>query len=92
MQAWGQSKGHVAINNSTFKMNDVKVLFKDGLNRVTSTNWKNFENHVIKVEDQMWEKENLVDELLANIPPVIMYGTNNEDESEDEITDDETEE
>jgi hypothetical protein len=71
-------------------MKDVKELFKDGLSCVTSTNWQNFDDHVMKVEDEMWQKENLVDQLLADIPPVIItYGTSDdEDDSEDEWADD----
>jgi len=59
---------------------------------VTSSNWQNFDDHVQKVEDEMWKKENLIDELLADIPSVIIYGTCDGDDSDDELTDDEIEE
>lgn len=32
---WAQVKGHVAKNNKTFKMNEVRSLFEEGLRQVT---------------------------------------------------------
>ena len=44
------------------------------------------------VENDMWQKENLVDQLLADIPSVIIYDANDEDDSGDEFDDDDIEE
>lgn len=79
----------MASNNTTFKLQDVKDLFKEGLNQITADHWHNYDNHVQKVEQQMWEKEDLIDELHGSlVHPVVIY--NDQDDSDyDSDTDNE---
>lgn len=62
--AWASVKNYVRMNNQTFKINDVKKLLEEGVERVTSDMWKNFLGHVIKVEDKFWQVDFISDELL----------------------------
>lgn len=65
--AWSQVKWYVKSNNTTFKLNDVKQLLKDGIARVTPESWQNYENHTIKEEAKFWELDNIVDDIFENV-------------------------
>ena len=54
---WALCKGEVARKNTTFKMADVKRLMEDFLGKVKASHLKAAINHVIKVEDEFWDKE-----------------------------------
>jgi len=62
--AWASVKNYVRMNNRTFEMNDVKKLLEEGVERVTPDMWKNFIDHVIKVEEKFWQVDFISDELL----------------------------
>lgn len=66
---WAQVKGEVARNNTTFKLNDVKVLLTNSLERVTADKWQSCINHVLKEEAKMWELDDLID---ITIEPIII--------------------
>lgn len=66
---WAQVKGEVARNNTTFKLNDVKVLLTNSLERVTADKWQSCINHVLKEEAKMWELDNLID---ITVEPIII--------------------
>lgn len=53
--AWASVKNYVKMNNSTFKMNDVKKLLEEEVERVTPDMWKNYVDHIIKVEEKFWQ-------------------------------------
>lgn len=61
---WAQVKGHVAKNNKTFKMAEVKLLFEEGLQKVTPERWRSCIDHVIKVEDEMCKLDHLIDDVV----------------------------
>lgn len=58
---WAQIKGYVARHNVSFKLEDVKQLFQQGVNSILCENWKNAIKHVVDVENKMWELDNLID-------------------------------
>lgn len=62
--AWASVKNYVKMNNSTFKMNDVKKLLEEGVERVTPDMWKNYVDHIIKVEEKFWQVDYISNELL----------------------------
>jgi len=62
--AWASVKNYVKMNNSTFKMNDVKKLLEEGVERVTPDMWKNYVDHIIKVEEKFWQVDFISNELL----------------------------
>ena len=67
---WAQVKRFVAQRNTTFKMKDVEALVREGLDRVTSGDWKNAISHVHKIEEQYWESDRLIDALDPVIIPL----------------------
>ncbi|XP_022183156.1 uncharacterized protein LOC111042762 [Myzus persicae] len=63
--AWAAVKKHVRDHNKTFKLQDVKILMNEGVNKVTPEMWKNFIGHVVKEEEKSWELDNKVDESIT---------------------------
>ncbi|XP_072022525.1 uncharacterized protein [Amphiura filiformis] len=88
---WGKAKGHVAGNNTSFKLDDVKKLMTEGLANVTPENWAAYENHIIKIENEMWEKEELVDLAQEALTPIIIQPYEDRAEESDSDSDDEDE-
>jgi len=50
--AWSCVKQYVKMNNTTYKLPDVKQLLIEGVERVSPDMWKNFISHVIKEEEK----------------------------------------
>lgn len=82
IQVWSQVKGYVGDNNTTFKLDDVKQLFLDGLDRVTADNWTNYDNHTQKEEDNMWEQEAHIDQLHENFAPIVIFPFEDQQEAD----------
>lgn len=76
---WAQVKGYVKSRNTTFKVKDVEELTKESIVNVTSEQWKNYCEHVIKEEAKMWELEGIMDEVVDRV--IIELG--DESDSED---------
>ena len=78
---WSQVKGYVAARNRDFKLTTVKTLMEEGVAQVTPENWKNYVQNVIKIEENMWKADNLIevthDRLIINL---------DSDDSDDEIS------
>lgn len=81
--AWSVVKKHVKMNNTTFKLQDVHKLFRDGIDRCTPEMWKNFIQHVIKEENKFWELEFVVDEIMENMDLTILTGETSSDSNID---------
>jgi len=62
--AWSSVKQHVKTNNTTFKLTDVQKLLHEAVERITPQMWKNYVNHIIKIEDKFFELDFIIDELL----------------------------
>ncbi|CAG2202885.1 unnamed protein product [Mytilus edulis] len=61
---WGNLKGFVGQENSTFKQNDVKSLIQKGFEQINSTTWFNSCNHVKNnIEPKYWQKDAIQDEI-----------------------------
>lgn len=52
---WSNVKEYVKTNNSTLKINDVRRLLNEGIERVTPEMWSNYVSHAIKEEDKFWQ-------------------------------------
>ncbi|XP_072392227.1 uncharacterized protein [Diabrotica undecimpunctata] len=78
---WAQMKGYVARENVTFKIIDVQSLLQASLDNIHSTDWSNAISHVIKVEDDMWRLDGMVDTVIE--PVTIQLGSNDSDSSTD---------
>ncbi|KAF0730473.1 DDE 3 domain-containing protein [Aphis craccivora] len=74
--AWAIVKKHVKDNNKTFKLQDIKHLLIEGVNKVSPDMWKNFVVHVIKEEEKAWSLDNVVEDHMSaeNQPCVLTIG------------------
>ncbi|XP_025406053.1 uncharacterized protein LOC112680230 [Sipha flava] len=63
--AWSSVKNHVRMNNTTYKLPDVKKLLIEGIKRVDAEMWQNFISHTNKLEKQFYEVDNIIDEVLS---------------------------
>lgn len=77
---WAQVKGYVARNNTTFKLNDVKVLFEKSLEAITAESWVKCIGHVIKEEQKMWDLDIQVEVTVE--PIIITPGADSESDSD----------
>ncbi|XP_022175604.1 uncharacterized protein LOC111037372 [Myzus persicae] len=84
--AWAAVKKYVRDNNKTFKLQDVKQLLIEGVDRVGPEMWKNFIGHVVQEEQKAWRLDEMVDDSLTaeNQACVLTIGNDSDDEDEDE--------
>lgn len=54
-------KRYIKSHNNTFKINDVKMLLEQGVERVTAEHWNNIVRHVIEEEKRFWEIDEIAD-------------------------------
>jgi len=78
---WSQIKRYVARNNKTFKLEDVKKLVLEAINEVTADQWNNYENHVVKVENEMKDLEHIQDRVIDKI--IININSGESDDEDD---------
>ncbi|XP_029345261.1 uncharacterized protein LOC115034062 [Acyrthosiphon pisum] len=62
--AWSSVKNHVRMNNTTYKLPDVKQLLILGVSRVDSTMWTNFIRHTKKEEKKFYDID-IIDDILS---------------------------
>jgi len=75
--AWAMVKSYVKKNNTTFKINDVRILLNTAIERVSSENWQNFIQHVknsrLKTEeDKLTEVNKNMDDMMDSLEPCIL--------------------
>jgi len=84
--AWSSIKNHVRMNNTTFKLPDVKKLLIEGIERVDADMWKNFIRHTITEENRFWEIDDIMDEVFEaerqNLTLTITGDTSSDSESD----------
>ncbi|KAL4112080.1 hypothetical protein QTP88_015928 [Uroleucon formosanum] len=81
--AWSSVKRYVKTNNTTFKLPDVRKLLIEGVNHCTPEMWKNFVQHVIKVEDRFWKVDLTIDDVMDNDNLHVMTITGDTSDSDD---------
>ena len=75
---WGDLKGGIGLENSSFKLHDVRKLVHEGFQRITQERWQNCVSHVVNtVEKTYWKQDGIVDD----VPPLII-SLDSDDESE----------
>lgn len=67
---WSMVKRYVKSHNTIYKINDVKMLLEQGLERVTADNWRNFIRHVTEEEKRFWEVDNISDRMIDEMSPL----------------------
>ncbi|XP_050308279.1 uncharacterized protein LOC126744770 [Anthonomus grandis grandis] len=58
---WAKIKGYVASHNTTFKFADMRKIFEVAVSRITPENWQKCIEHTNKVENKMWDLDNIMD-------------------------------
>lgn len=79
---WGQIKGEVARNNTTFKMKDLHPLFHQAIGNVSAENWKKAIRHAQSVEEKMWQVDITMDIIVE---PLIIHVGGDSSSSESEL-------
>lgn len=81
---WAQIKGDIARNNKTFKMKDVHELLIEAISKVSPANWASAEEHCIKIEKEMFDRELRIDSTLAEeqLSSLRFYINDSADESD----------
>lgn len=69
----------MAKYNNTFKTENVRTLITSAFAAVSVSQWKNYCNHIMEVEDEMWRADNLQDD----IDPLVIHLSAEESESAD---------
>jgi len=83
MAAWAMVETYVKQNNTTFKIDDVRVLLNTAIERVTSENWKHFIEHVKTEENKLIEVDKNMDEIIDSLEPCILTITGETSDSSD---------
>lgn len=83
---WAQLKGYVARHNTTFKLNDVKVLLQEAVESITANSWTKCIEHVLKEEQKMWDLDVHIDNTIE--PIIITLGADSGSESESDSDND----
>lgn len=83
---WAQAKGHVARNNKTFKMAEIKELLSEGVNKITAAEWQGCISHTIKEEDKLCNLDHLIDSVCDTF--VIQVGESDDSSNISDDSDD----
>lgn len=75
---WSMVKGYVKTHNTTFKIDDVKILLEQGLQRVTAEHWSNFVRHVVKEKEKIWKVDNIAHRTTEMAPLIIRLDNEND--------------
>ena len=65
--AWSVVKGYVTKHNKSFTLKEVEKLVPEGMSMVTPALWEKFCHHTEKVEDEYWQKDGLIEDIVEEI-------------------------
>ncbi|XP_025421255.1 uncharacterized protein LOC112691304 [Sipha flava] len=82
--AWAMVKGHVKQHNTTYKIDDVKILLNTAIERVIIENWQNFIQHVKTEKDKLTQVDENMDDILDNLEPYVLTITGDTSNSDDD--------
>ena len=82
--AWASVKGYVAKHNRDYNLGEVERLVPDGFEHTTSDMWRRFCRHVVDIENEYFEKDGLVEDVVEEMVITLGADENDSDEEEDE--------
>ena len=87
--AWASVKGYVARHNKKYNMTEIQRLTPEGFTHTTTDMWRGFCRHVVDVENDYFEKDGLVEDLVDEF--VVEFGEDDDcgSDDEEELMDDE---
>ncbi|XP_054276557.1 uncharacterized protein LOC128995564 [Macrosteles quadrilineatus] len=77
---WSQIKGYVAERNTQFNMNSIMRLVEAKVSEIGASEWKKCCSHVKSIEDQYFEREQLIDEFHDAV--IVDLGQSDSEDSE----------
>lgn len=75
---WALVKNWVASRNTTFKLVDVEKLTRTKFAEVTADEWKNICDHVVIFENELIQKEHILDDVLETMQFTVNTGSSEE--------------
>lgn len=80
---WSQVKRHVGMNNTKFKKHLMEQLIDNAFDNVSEIQWRNYCQHIQKVEDRMWEADNLQDDIEPFVIQLTGYSSDESSGNDD---------
>lgn len=78
---WSQVKGYVASRNTDFKIDSVEKLLQEGIASVTQQNWLHDCTHVMRLEDEAWDRDGIIDSQTDSLIISLCTDSSSSDES-----------
>ncbi|XP_053406536.1 uncharacterized protein LOC123526897 [Mercenaria mercenaria] len=87
---WAKMKGHVARQNSSFKLKDTMALFQKSRALITPAYWNRCEDHVIlKIEKELWRTGGVQEDEVAPVVIPLGEADDSDSDSDGELSEDE---
>lgn len=83
---WSLIKNHVALKNTTFKLNDCIALVHEKITEITTEDWAKRCQHARDVEDKYMENEATLDDMTERF--IIDLGADSSDSEDNDEPDD----
>ena len=81
--AWASVKDYVAKHNKHYNMGEVERLVPDSFEHTMSDMWRRFCRHVLDIENEYFEKDGLVEDVVEEMV-ICLGGDENDSDEEDE--------
>jgi hypothetical protein len=74
--AWAKMKRHVRYGNTTrdISMKLIEELVMEGLNEITAADWLGFFQHVVKLEQEFWANDGIMEDVLESFIITLTRG------------------
>lgn len=79
---WENVKGYIARNNTHFNMTDLERLTHEAIGQVTAEDWRKAVQHCLKVSQDSWTKNGVVEAAVEQLKIVVTGDTSSESESD----------
>ena len=86
--AWASVKGYVAKYNRDYTFAEVERLTPEGFKHTTTEMWRHFCRHVVDVENEYFEKNGIVEDVVEEMIIAVGDDSDEEVEEEDDMVDD----
>ncbi|XP_054256828.1 uncharacterized protein LOC129000372 [Macrosteles quadrilineatus] len=80
--AWANVKNNVALHNVSYKLQDVEEMLNNNISNLLPETWRSFVEHIKKVEDSLWELDNVVDEITDENRIVVNIGNSSDSDTD----------
>ena len=88
--AWATTKEYVRKHNKAFTMREVQALTPLGLQQMIPEMWKKNCEHVMKIEDEYWEKDHLFEDAVEELRITLGMSDSSDSEGDDDDDDEDT--